>query len=314
MRVPRHLLRIDGTLPLRGLVNVTSTTTFTLPRDIHPVVKWAGGKRLLAPRIIELMPAGQIVLHEPFVGGAAVFFELVKRKRIKKAFLSDVNADLMNAMVVIKRDVRGLISVLREHAARHSPTYYYSMRDAFNQSATNDVGQAARFIYLMKTCFNGLYRVNRNDEFNVPIGSYVNPTICDEENLHAAHAALQLAELRCAPFTLTMPSAEPGHVMYCDPPYLPVKKASKKDGVAATSFTAYDKLPFGITEHTSLATELARAAYRGVHIIASNSDMPVIRDMYEPWADIRTVQAPRAINRDGKGRGLVNELLITRTC
>jgi len=283
-----------------------------LGRDIKPFVKWAGGKRNLAAQIILRMPPGRLTYHEPFVGGGAVFFELYKRKRVDHAFLADQNQDVVNALVVIKKDVRALISALEQHALlhqKHGAEHYYKVRDAFDDKAS-DVERAARFIYLNRTCFNGLYRVNKSGRFNVPVGDYKNPTICDAENLRAAHEALQHATVAMGDFEPMMDAAKPGHVCYADPPYLPVKRASKKDGIAATSFTAYDKTPFGVAEHQRLADAFTRAANRGVHVILSNSDVALIRDMYKLHR-VEEVRAPRAVNSDGAGRGEVTELLIT---
>lgn len=254
----------------------------------------------------------KIVYHEPFAGGAAVFFELYKRKLLARAHLNDVNAVLMNALSVIKTDPGRLISELTYHAKNHqtdAEKHYYMVR-AIAPAMGDRVTRAARFMYLNRVCFNGLYRVNSKGVFNVPMGRYVNPTICDAENIMAAHEALQLAEITTDSFATAMRRAKSGEVCYLDPPYLPTKRANKKLDVSSTSFTAYDKSGFGMTDHENLATAFTTAVQKGVHAVLSNSDMPEIRTLYKAHR-VDTVKAARTVNSKGDGRGEVSELLVT---
>lgn len=288
---------------------VASIEHAPLPRDIKPFVKWAGGKRNLAAEIIKRMPSTPFVYNEPFLGGGAMFFELYKRGLIKTARLSDANAELINAFVAVRDECGPLIELLERHAAAYSQEHFYSVRAATTVGYPKFVS-AARFIFLNRTCFNGLYRVNRKGKFNAPWGHYKNPSICDVENLRAVCRALASATLSDLSFEASMALAGKGDVVYCDPPYLPTKKASKKKAVAATSFTAYTADGFGIEHHARLSSAAREAAARGATVIVSNSDMPEIRTLYT-GALIETVRAPRAINSKGSGRGEVDELLIT---
>lgn len=295
-----------------------------LPRNIKPFVKWAGGKRALTAEVIKRMPPRETwdFYHEPFLGGGAVFFEMFNRGLVGRktdSILSDLNKDLMRAYMIIRAEPEALIESLRTHAARHCEDYYYQVRP-LNPDIMDPILAAARFIYLNRTCFNGLYRVNRKGAFNVPFGKYIEPTICDEENIRACSIALQKANVCPSPFdapAFTQPSLK-RHLYYFDPPYLPVKRASaKKDApkVAATSFTAYDASGFDMPEHKKLAEYAKSLARRGAFVLVSNSDMPEIRALYQSDKHtevvIDTVRAPRAINSRASERGDVNELLIT---
>ena len=260
----------------------------------RPFVKWAGGKRSLAARIWEQAPTAFGDYHEPFVGGGSVFFTMPER--LGKAFLSDVNLELVTAYRVIRDDVENLIDALREHACNHHADEGYYLR-VRAQEPEAPLQVAARFIYLNKTCYNGLYRVNRAGKFNVPKGSYKNPRICDAEGLRQASTALARTEVKAETFELIEPGA--GDFVYCDPPY---------DG----TFTSYLPGGFGDAEQELLRDTAASWGHRGVRVMISNSDTPLIRDLYsEPPFRFREVLAPRFINSDGKGRGSVVELLIT---
>lgn len=280
-----------------------------LPRDVRPFIKWAGGKRSLVAEIAKRMPKKPFAYHEPFLGGGAMFFELYKRGLVTSARLADVNEELVNAFRTVRDERPALIGLLERHAATYSEEHYYQTRAA-DMTARADVVRAARFIFLNRTCFNGLYRVNRKGQFNVPWGKYESPGICDVENLTAVSHALGVATVFSTVFANAMTAAGKGDVVYCDPPYLPTQRASKKDGVAATSFTAYASGGFGIEDHARLSSAARDAAARGALVIVSNSDMPEIRTLYT-GSLIETVRAPRAINSKGSGRGEVNELLIT---
>ncbi len=216
-----------------------------------------------------------------------------------QAFLSDVNADLIHTYQVIQRDPEPLIARLREHAAEHSKDHYYEVRGQHKLDDPNEI--AARFIYLNKTCYNGLWRVNSKGEFNVPMGSAVKPAICQPALLRACHAALQGVEVTLRDFG-ELP-AEAGDFVYFDPPYHPLEGGS---------FTDYAKGGFREAEQTALRNLCVELHRRGAKFMLSNSDTNFIRDQYSGEVfRLMRVQAPRMVNCKSDGRGAVNELLIT---
>jgi DNA adenine methylase len=263
----------------------------------RPFLKWAGGKKQLLEPILAKLPKAIATYHEPFVGGGAVFFELAKEGRFERAVLSDSNEDLIECYRAIQCHVDELIEALK--AYRHSEEDYYRVRAS---RPARRAERAARIIYLNKTGFNGLYRVNRSGEFNVPFGRYKNPTICDEPNLRAVSEALANVELQVSDFERAAASAKPGDAVYFDPPYLPISKTSY--------FTAYDRGSFGISEHERLAQVFADMTRRGVPAVLSNSDTPETRELYRDF-DLATVLATRAINSKVDGRGAISEILVT---
>lgn len=266
----------------------------------RPPVKWAGGKRHLSEEILKRLPDKIATYHEPFVGGGAVFFALQAAGRFKKARLNDSNIDLMCAYHAIKENPSSLIKRLREHGNANSEEYYYKVRARRSKRSPTDIG--ARLMYLNKTCFNGLYRVNKKGEFNVPCGKYKEPTICDEENIGAASVALQGVELCNYDFEKFALKAKPGDAVYFDPPYAPVSETA--------SFTTYTATGFLPNDHVRLRLTAALLAGRGVHVLLSNSDTPFIRKLYKGFK-IEVVQAPRRINSKASARGNVRELLIS---
>jgi len=270
----------------------------------RPFLKWVGGKgQLLDPLLERVDRATEFGrYHEPFVGGGALFFELARTNRLgrRHAYLSDNNERLIDAYLAVKEDVDRVIGLLLEHKARHNKDYYYAMR------ATVPGGlyeKAARIIYLNKTCFNGLFRENSRGIFNVPLGTYKNPMICDEANLRAASKALAHAKLFVQPFESVVQRAKPGDLVYFDPPYDPVSKTS--------SFTAYDKVGFGTDAQRRLASVARELDRRGVTFILSNSMTDFIRGLYDDKNfHIDRVYATRAVNSRADRRGKVAEALI----
>ncbi|MCL4694138.1 MAG: Dam family site-specific DNA-(adenine-N6)-methyltransferase, partial [Candidatus Hydrogenedentes bacterium] len=214
----------------------------------RPFLKWVGGKgQLLGPLIAQVERAGDFGrYHEPFVGGGALFFELVRTNRLrrntKRAYLSDNNERLIAAYLGVKQDVERVIDHLQRHREKHSEEYYYALRDAVPEDLFE---RAARIIYLNKTCYNGLFRENSRGIFNVPFGRYKNPRICDEVNLRATSEALQRADISVQSFEMVVGRAKAGDLVYFDPPYDPVSKTA--------SFTAYDRGGFGRAEQQRLA-------------------------------------------------------------
>jgi DNA adenine methylase len=269
-------------------------------RQAKPFIKWVGGKGRLLPQLTPLLPPGvERMRHvEPFVGGGAFFFA----RSPARALLSDVNPNLIGTYEAIRDDVEGVMGNLEILAAGHSKEAYYGVRTSYNLSLGDRSSErAAQFIYLNKTCFNGLHRVNKKGEFNVPAGRYVKPRILDESALLAAHRALQKVEIRCAGFEALVQSARPGDFVYFDPPYEPVSDTAR--------FTAYAKGGFGQDAQRKLRDVFRELDRRGARLMLSNSDVPFIRDLYSDFR-IDTVAAPRAINCNGRGRGKVSEVVV----
>ena len=271
------------------------------PPPAQPFVKWAGGKRSLVPALAPCFPDEIGTYWEPFVGGGAVFFALAKR--IRHAILSDTNEELVLTYQVVKSSVEALIDRLRLHKRKHEEragqtdgdgkSYYRLVRDC---EPTDPVEIAARFIYLNKTCYNGLYRVNSQGRFNVPEGRYKNPDICNADRLRETSRALEKAVIRAGDFgSVVQPG--PGDLVYCDPPY---------DGV----FTGYQASGFGENDQERLRDAASAWRRSGARVVLSNADTPAIRKLYRDFR-IREATAPRPINSKGTGRGDSAELIIT---
>jgi DNA adenine methylase len=263
-----------------------------------PFLKSAGGKRSLLPEIREHVPASFGRYFEPFVGGGAVFFDLHAVGRADRAYLGDANIHWIMAYEAVRDDVDDLITALLAHAVKHSAEHYYAVRE---QSPTSRLAIAARAIYLNKTCFNGLHRVNKAGKFNVPIGRYANPTICDEANLRACSVALQSVELARGDFASVMAHARAGDFVYFDCPYVPVS--------ASSHFTGYTSGGFDWTDQERLASCARRLKKQGVCVLLSNADHLSVRRLYNGF-EMQTVKARRNINSKAGKRGVVGELLI----
>jgi DNA adenine methylase len=267
-----------------------------LPSPATPFLKWVGGKRQLLPEIRKHVPEKFGRYVEPFLGGGAVFFDL---SPVGGTRLGDANGELVGTYRAVRDDVEEVIKTLHAHARLHSAKHYYHVRGL--GSDLTGPALAARMIYLNKTGFNGLYRVNRSGGFNVPIGSYKNPTVCDEANLRACARALQGVDLVQADFTLVAEPARSGDFVYFDPPYVPVGGTS--------DFTSFTAAGFGIADQERLVDFAGRLKASGVHVLLSNADLPAVRELYRGF-EMRAVQARRNINSNGGKRGAVGELLI----
>jgi len=267
------------------------------PAEPHakPFVKWAGGKRKLVPFLLRHAPKHFGSYHEPFVGGGALFYAL----RPAHAFLADANERLVRAYRGVRDDVEGVIH--RLHSYPHDYDFFMQLRKE-DADAGVDADVAAWFIYLNKTGFNGLYRVNRKNEFNVPFGDQANPTICDEDNLRACARELKSARIEVDDFTGVLTRARPGDLVYFDPPYLPLSSSS--------SFVAYTKGGFGPEDHERLRDVALALKRRGVHVLLSNSAHPLVRELYGKHFAIEEVLAARAINSRGDRRGPIRELIV----
>lgn len=267
-----------------------------------PFIKWAGGKRSLLPHLAPHFPGEIGTYWEPFLGGGAVFFAFAKR--IRRARLSDSNAELVVTYRMVKERLPELLAKLKRHERQHQrrkgrkyadgKTYYLKVRASQPQ---DEVEVAARFIYLNRTCFNGLYRVNRKGDFNVPEGSYSKPDIVNEQRIEAASQALTNATLQIGDFSRITPSK--GDLVYCDPPY---------DG----TFASYRPEGFNGDAQERLRDAASKWADDGATVVLSNADTPAMRALYadQPWT-LHEATAPRAINSNGRGRDPVPELIIT---
>lgn len=270
-------------------------------RDVvaQPVVKWAGGKSRLLPELFARLPPRWGRYFEPFGGGAALFFALAPERGV----LGDANADLVGMYRALATDADAVIRKLKSHARAHSVDYYYGARARWNtrRAAWAPATGAAAFIYLNKTCYNGLWRVNRAGGFNVPCGRYTNPPICVPDALRAAQSVLQRAELRCGDYRATVEDAERGDLIYLDPPYEPV--------TATARFTSYTARAFGRDDQRALAETARRLVERGCHVVLSNSDTPFTRELYAGF-QLDAVRCSRSINSSADRRGEVSELII----
>lgn len=258
-----------------------------------PFVKWAGGKRSVTPYIHKFLPADIKTYHEPFVGGGAVFFTF--EHLIKNATLTDLNEELISAYYAIKTDTENLIQSLQIHEQNHKtiPDYYLKVRE---QNPTELLEIVSRFLYLNKTCYNGLYRVNKSGKFNVPEGRYKNPKICDPDNLRNVAKALEKAIIMVGQFDRTI-SPEQGDFVYCDPPY-------------DETFTGYQAGGFGRKDQIRLKETVDLWSEQGANVMVSNSDTEFIRDLYKDY-NLNVIKAQRSISSDRNQRGKTSEVLIT---
>lgn len=273
----------------------------------RPFLKWAGGKAKLAPRVLELAPGEFGRYHEPFCGAGAVFFAMHEALPGLRATLSDANPRLIACFEAVRGDVEGVIEALQPLADRYLPAaaeerkeLYYAVRA---EEPASRVEAAARLIFLNKTCFNGLYRENAAGRFNVPHGRYAHPRILDAEALRSASKALQAAGIRARDFEAACAEAERGDFVYLDPPYHPLSTTS--------SFTAYTRGDFGMDDQFRLRETFDKLTKRGIRALLSNSDHPVIRELYAGRGyRLEVVPMSRAINSKPEGRAAIGELLI----
>lgn len=267
---------------------------------IEPFLKWAGGKSQLLTQFDGLLPAQNSYKRyiEPFIGGGALFFYLEP----KEAIIADANQDLISAYKIVKSRVNELIIVLRDLQAKHNKEFYQKVRDEFNSGMNDKVRRAAILIYLNKTCFNGLYRVNKKGHFNVPFGQHKNFSF-SETNLKRVSKLLKKTEIKHESFDKVLACAKKGDFIYFDPPYYPVNETSK--------FTTYTKEAFLEDEQKKLADVFKKLDKRGCKIMLSNSDTKFIRDLYKDYKKYTTVVgARRFINCVAEKRGEITEVVV----
>jgi DNA adenine methylase len=269
------------------------------PGAATPIIKWVGGKSKLLGELALRLPARHERYFEPFAGGAALFFHLAPAR----ALLADRNPDLVAMYQAVAADAAGTIRRLALHRDAHDQAHYYQVRARWNDRSVSwtPIDRAAAFIYLNRTCFNGLWRVNRRGLFNVPMGRYAKPLICDPPALTAAAAALARAEVRCADYRAAVADAGKGDLVYFDPPYDPLTPTA--------NFTSYTGDGFGPAQQAELAALVRELAGRGCHVLVSNSDTPRVRALYRGLR-IDRVRCPRAINSDAARRGDVDEVIV----
>ena len=261
-----------------------------------PFLKWAGGKQHLLAQFEPFLPRQFNHYFEPFVGSGALFFHLWNSGRITgSATLSDANAELINTYQVVRDEVEALIECLAHHEQLHSAEHFHMVR-ALDRSPNTltAVERAARMVYLNRTCYNGLYRVNRQGHFNAPLGSYQNPKVLFADGLRAANVALQGVQLVCRPFEAVLDCAATGDFIYFDPPYDPVSKTA--------SFTSYTASAFGEAEQRQLAEVFGELAERGCFCMLSNAHTPLILELYGNFPAKSSGRAERS-TRKGTGVG-----------
>lgn len=293
-------------------------------KRLKPILKWAGGKTQLLDEISHAYPDGfgdTIRRYaEPFVGGGAVLFDVLSKFKLDEVYISDVNAELINMYLVVRDHAEELIDILTGYQNEYHALdkegrkiYYYRKRDEFNDLILRGVGKtgivsAALFIFLNRTCFNGLYRANRNGLFNVPQGDQANPLICNVENLRAVSAALVNIQIVCGDYSASRGFIDEYTLVYLDPPYRPLK--------GRDSFISYTETEFDDSCQCALAGFIEEMSAQGAYIILSNSDPKNVdpeddffEDLYADY-DVQRINAKRKINRNADRRGYITELLI----
>lgn len=289
--------------------------------ELKPFVKWVGGKGQLLSEIDKYITYDNTKTKyaEPMVGGGALLFYVLSNYHFDELYISDINKELINAYQVIKDNVENLISKLTDMQSAYLPMdengrkyYYYSVRDRYNSIPLNEktsIDKATLLIFLNKTCFNGLYRVNKKGQFNVPMGSYKNPTICDETNLRNISIVLKNVHIVCGDYTLANEFIDNKTFVYIDPPYRPISQTS--------DFTSYNSVEFGDDEQIRLSQFIKEIDKKGARIVLSNSDPQNVNqedtffeDLYEGYK-IDKIDASRMINSKAEGRGKIKELLIS---
>lgn len=296
----------------------------TSSKTVKPFLKWAGGKGQLLKEIEKYYPFknGKITKYaEPFIGGGAVLFDILSKYDLEEIYISDINAELINAYRIIRDDIEELIDLLARYQSEYVPfdkeerkCYYMAKRERFNDLKVNgdetiNIEKAALMIFLNKTCFNGLYRVNKKGFFNVPMGAYKNPMICDEDNLRAVSEKLQNVTIVCGDYRKSEDFIDENTFVYFDPPYRPITDTA--------SFTAYTENLFNDDEQIELANFVELMHKKGAKVVVSNSD-PKNSNIDDEFFDniysshkIKRVEATRMINCNSEARGKIKELLIS---
>lgn len=266
-------------------------------------IKWLGGKRRLINQISLYLPDDIDRYFEPFLGSGAMFFYIKQKYDPKYSMLSDINKDLIKTFIFVRDRPKELIKNLEYFDKNNSENFYYNIRTRYNQGIITGIRRAAAFIYLTKTCFNGVYRINKKGEFNVPYGYYKDPEIYNKEEIMFASQLLNGVDIRRQDYTKVLQYVKKDDLIYLDPCYDPLKK---------TSFVHYTRERFSIHDRTKLYEFIIRATRKGGRIILSNNNIKDIEEMYSKKGfNINYVEASRCVSVNPKGRGRIKELLIT---
>jgi len=271
-----------------------------------PFVKWLGGKTKLLPQLSTLKPESFNAYYEPFVGGGAVFFSLAPQQ----AVINDLNPHLINLYIQVRDNLDELIEQIEKLLSEYivldedmRSVFFYERRKEFNLRTDSDVWGAILFLFLNKTCYNGVYRENASGFFNVPFGRRKNTSLHEEESLRIASSVLQNAEIHNSSYEKAVSGAKRGDFVYLDPPYAPLSSTSK-------NFTQYIGSDFGNTEHVKLRDIFRELDEKGCYVMMSNSDSAIVEELYKDY-NLRRVNADRTVNCKAKGRGMITELVIT---
>ncbi|MGC8609509.1 MAG: DNA adenine methylase [Thermoplasmata archaeon] len=266
----------------------------------RPILKWAGGKRQLVQNLLKNIPDRFNTYYEPFIGGAALLISLYSSNRINNAVISDINMDLYTLYKAIKEDPGNLIAELNNIKFKNNKEDYYRARDLFNSSG-DSIERSALLIYLNRHGYNGLYRVNSDNKFNVPFGKYTNPRMPSPENITILSGLLQSCSIMNVDFEKAVKKSKKGDLVYFDPPYAPLSKTSY--------FTGYTHSGFGVKDQERLAKTFMELSDRGVFVMESNSDTDFVRELYRDF-NLLEVDARRSINSVGSKRNTIKELII----
>jgi DNA adenine methylase len=266
----------------------------------RPFLKWLGGKTKMIPHILDEMPESCKTYYEPFLGGGSVFIEMAKSGKFKNAVIGDMNEELVNTWLQVKDHPTSLIKELENGYYIYNKKRYLEIRELETKSLTK-ITRAARFVYLNKTCFNGLYRVNQSGKFNVPFGKYTDPQIVDEENLHIISSLLKNVTIIHGDFELVVKDAKKGDLVYIDPPYIPLSSTSK--------FSQYTSGGFSEPDHWRLAGLFNNLVHREVDTILSNSSAPLSLKLYGDH-EIITLNGTRSVAGPGDWRKSVSEIMV----
>jgi DNA adenine methylase len=263
-------------------------------KGARPFLRWPGGKRWFTYHYLHLIPAGHRLI-EPFLGSGSVFFRIAP----KRSLLSDCNEDLIACFKALKKDWKPVLGLLKRHHKLHSHDYYYEMRAS---KPTSSAGRAAKFIYLNRTCFNGIYRVNASGEFNTPVGSSKN-VVLPEDDFEAVSAALENASIKACDFEDSIDDASKGDVVFADPPYTVRHNTN--------AFIEYNESLFSWYDQQRLALALRRAKSRGAQVVLTNANHPSVRELYADHFRLHPVSRFSSIAADPKNRSRFTELVIT---
>ena len=274
-----------------------------------PFLKWVGGKTKLIPELVAMFPKKFNNYYEPFVGGGALYYEVIQKYKVGFSSINDINKKLITAYTQIKLKPKNLISLLKNIEKEYKKLslieqreYFISTRKKYNEGNIDDITTAAYLIFLNKTCFNGMYRENSKGEYNIPFGDQKNPTICDEENILAVSKCLKNTEITNLSFEDAVKKCKKGDLIYFDPPYYPIN--------ATSSFTGYSKNSFGEKEQRKLKDVFTDLDKKGCFVMLSNSHTPFINELYKEFR-INFRSAARSINSNGEKRGKIQEVVVT---